>query len=109
MPIRVLVDSIEIETVYKIIDNYNKNKDDDDEPLERLERCEGGFQIRSKDNYFVIGENNKIKQLRWKHKYLQPFLHCQGFTKKEEIQLFTAMKTVLGENVIFENKIKLLF
>uniref|UniRef100_A0A6C0DIV6 Uncharacterized protein n=1 Tax=viral metagenome TaxID=1070528 RepID=A0A6C0DIV6_9ZZZZ len=102
MPIRVLVYSIEIETIYKIIDNYNKNKDDHDEPLERLDRCEDGFQIKIKNSHEVIGENNKIKQLRWKYKYLISFLNCQGFDRKEEMLLFNSMKTFLGENVIFE-------
>jgi hypothetical protein len=103
MPIKVLVDSIEIEDIYKIIEIYNQNKDTNDEPLERLDRCEGGFQIKITDKKNEIcDENQKIKQLRWKYKYLISFINCICFDEKEEKLLFESMKKVLGENVTFD-------
>ena len=103
MPIKVLVDSIEFEDIYKIIEIYNKNKHPSDEPLEKLYRCEGGFQIKITDKKNEIcDENQKIKQLRWKYKYLISFINCIGFDEKEETLLFESMKTVLGENVLFD-------
>jgi len=71
--IRVLVDSINKETMQKILDYYNSKKEDSENPLERLPRAEGGFQINlpesqwEKDYRGFIGENQKIQQVRWKN------------------------------------------
>jgi hypothetical protein len=104
MPIRVLLDTIEYEDIEKIIALYNLKKDYNDEPLERLDRCEGGFKIRLKDYDNLSGDDNaKIKQLRWQYRYLKPFVGHRGFELKEEIILYESMKLVLGdEKVVFE-------
>ena len=103
MPIKVLVDSIEFEDIYKIIEIYNQNKDPNDEPLEILDRCEGGFQIKiTHMKNKNCDQNEKIKQLRWKYTYLKTFINCICFDEKEEKLLFESMKKVLGENVVFD-------
>lgn len=67
-----------------------------------LDRCEGGFKIKIIGKEYNSDENDRIKQLRWKNKCLLPYKNYQGFDKSEEIILFYAMKSVLGDNVIFE-------
>ncbi len=104
MPIRVLVDSVDYDDIEKIIENYNLKKEKSDQPLERLDRCEGGFKIRLKDYDKLKGDdNNKIKQLRWQYRYLKPFPGHLGFELREEVILYESIKLVLGsEKVIFE-------
>ena len=104
MPIRVLVDTIEYDDIEKIIEIYNLKKEKYDEPLERLDRCEGGFKIRLKDYDKLEGDDNsKIKQLRWQYRYLKPFPGHLGFELREEIILYGCLKIVLGpEKVVFE-------
>jgi hypothetical protein len=104
MPIKVLVDTIETSDINKIIEIYNENKPTDAEPLEILDRCEGGFQIKISNvsNQLRVDANDKIKQLRWSSRYLKPYKHYEGFTKIEELLLFLSMKKVLGESVILE-------
>ena len=46
--------------------------------------------------------NKKIKQLRWQKKALLPYKNYIGFDKSEEIMLFNAMYSVLGNNVSIE-------
>jgi hypothetical protein len=71
-----------------------------DEPLERLNRCEGGFQIQisyMKDQY--CDPNNKIKQLRWNKGYLSPMKYI-SFTYKEQKLLYYALVYVIGEEYV---------
>ena len=91
------------ENFQKILDYYNSKKDENDEPLERLDRCEGGFKIQLSymKNYFG-DENKRIKQLRWNKGYLLSKGYI-CFKYKEEMLLFEALVNVLGsDNVIFE-------
>jgi hypothetical protein len=101
MQIKVLVDIIEYEDLQKILDYYNSNKSIDEEPLEVLDRCEGGFKIAipyMKD--IMCDMNRKIKQLRWSKKYLVPETYI-NFTEKEQILLYDSLVYALGnENVI---------
>ena len=100
MPIRVFVDYIDENQYNSIVDYYNMNLPFDHPKLEILDRCEGGFQI---ERLYKTGHANRdIKQLRWKKKYLMPFSIYECFSKYEELQLFIAMKVVLGDNVVFE-------
>jgi hypothetical protein len=102
MPIKVLVDSINKDTFQKILDYYNSNKPSDEEPLERLDRCEGGFQIKIASKKDIIcDENEKIRQLRWSKGYLLPMFYI-GFTEKQEILLYEALVYGLNGNVILE-------
>ena len=103
MQIKVLVDEIDDKTFQKILDYYNSKKGKNDEPLERLDRCEGGFKIQLSYMKNQFGDENKrIKQLRWNKGYLlsQGYI---SFRYKEEMLLFEALANVLGsDNVIFE-------
>ena len=100
MPIKVLVRFINNETYNKILDFYNSNKDANEEPLELLDRAEGGFQIKIQDvKNSKCDPNKKIKQMRWSRGYLVHHHFCQGFTEKEENLLYESLKFVLGENV----------
>ena len=105
MPKKVLISEIEIKCIQDIVNHYNNNKDPENEPIEILDRCEGGFKIKlkikNKDQNDFLDDNQKIKQLRWNHKYLLPYQNTLGFSKKEELLLFKSMKKVLGENVVF--------
>jgi len=103
MPIKVFVNSIDTETIQKILNYYNSKKFKDEEPLEILDRCEGGFKIQlsyMKDQQ--CDENKRIKQLRWNKGYLLSQGY-KSFRYKEEMLLFVALANVLGsDNVIFE-------
>ena len=52
MPIKVLIESIDMDDINKIIEFYNKNKPLENEPLEILDRCEGGFKIMKTDKKY---------------------------------------------------------
>ena len=101
MPIKVLVDSINKELFEQILFHYNSKKDANAEPLQRLDRAEGGFKINiasMKDKY--CDANHKIKQLRWSKGWLVSSYHI-GFDQKEEELLYESLVFALGEcNVI---------
>lgn len=103
MQIKVFVDEIDNEQIQKILAYYNDNKLDDEEPLEILNRCEGGFKIQisyMKEQF--CDENNKIKQLRWHKKYLTSQKYID-FKYKEKMLLYEALANVLGrDNVSLE-------
>ena len=100
MPIKVLVDSISHENIQKVLDYYNQNKSVDDEPLERLDRYEGGFQICLPDMKDVICDsNNKIKQLRWHRGYLVSSFYI-GFNDNEVDLLYKSLGHVLGQDTV---------
>lgn len=68
-----------------VIAHYNANKPADEEPLERLDRAEGGFQIQiasMKNNPVDI--NQKIRQLWWSSGRI-------GFTEKQTLLLYAAL------------------
>lgn len=100
MPIRVTATSIDAETFRVILNYYNTNKPEYEEPLERLNRSEGGFQIQiaSKRN-LVCDDNLKIRQLRWSRGRLVSGGHV-GFTAKQEEMLYEALLNGLGGNVL---------
>ena len=104
MQIRVYVPKIEDSDMESILNYYNTHKKETDEPLERLNRAEGGFQIQITDLKDVssINTNEKIKQLRWKRRYLVPEYGFPYFEDGEQALLFESMKSVLGDNVVYE-------
>lgn len=102
MPIKVFIDYIEENEYNQIIDYYNMNIPYGQPKLEVLDRCEGGFQIQDFSSKYETDANEKIKQLRWNKKRLLPYSRYKGFDKYEEIMLFIAMRSVLGDNVTFE-------
>jgi peptidoglycan hydrolase CwlO-like protein len=102
LSIKVLVKSIDNEQIKLILDYYNSKKSPLDEPLEHLDRCEGGFQIQisyMKNQFCDI--NNKIKQLRWKNGQLVSKIGSQSyicFTENELKLLYESLVHVLGKN-----------
>lgn len=103
MPIKVFVNSIEPDTFKKILDFYNSNKDIDEQPLEELDRAEGGFQIRIPEmENVMLDSNDKIKQLRWSRGYLVRHKFYRGFTEKEEKLLYEALHFGLDGKVLLE-------
>ena len=108
MQIKVLIDEIENKQIQEIVDYYNSNKQRHEEPLEILNRCEGGFKIQiSYMKNQMCNENDKIKQLRWHKKYLTSQINTNltyiDFTYTEKKLLFEALVDVLGaSNVSLE-------
>ena len=104
MTIRVVPETIDKETFQKILDYYNANKPEDEEPLERLPRAEGGFQIQltdMKDKY--CDDNKKIRQLRWNSIGQLVSRGYIDFTAKQGTLLYEALVYGLGKaNVIID-------
>ena len=95
--IQVLKKHIEPEEMQKILEYYNSKKMENEEPLEILNRCEGGFKIQI--SYFKNqpgDENNKIKQLRWNRGYLSPMKYI-SFEYNGQKLLYYALVNALGE------------
>lgn len=100
MPIKVTANSIDAETFREIINYYNTNKPEDEEPLERLPRAEGGFQIQIASKKNLACDNNlKIRQLRWSRGELVSCGYI-GFTAKQEAMLYEALVHGLGGGVL---------
>lgn len=100
MPIRVTATSIDAETFHAIINYYNTNKPEDEEPLERLNRAEGGFKIQiASKKHLVCDDNLKIRQLRWSRGELVSCGYI-GFTAKQEAMLYEALVHGLGGGVL---------
>jgi hypothetical protein len=100
MSIKVLVKEIEKKQLEQILYYYNSNKCDNEEPLELLNRCEGGFHIKiSYMKNYQGDDNDKIKQLRWKNGYLvsEPYI---SFKFKEKQLLFDSLVYVLGKDKV---------
>jgi hypothetical protein len=97
MPIKVFVETISYEELQDVLDYYNATKSIDEEPLELLDRCEGGFQIKiSHMKNIHCDENRKIKQLRWSKGYLVS--QYINFTQQEQNLLYDSLVYVLGAN-----------
>jgi hypothetical protein len=103
MPIKVLVNSIDNEKMHEILDYYNENKSAEEEPLEILDRCEVGFQIKLSYMKEQMGDiNQRIKQVRWNKGYLTS-KGCISFRYKEKMLLYESLINTLGSNnVIYE-------
>ena len=84
----------------RILQYYNEHKPAEEEPLERLPRAEGGFQIQitSKKNE-CCDANLKIRQLRWWKGTLISFGYI-GFTAQQEAMLYEALVYGLGGGVL---------
>jgi hypothetical protein len=106
MHIKLLIKTINEENFQKILDYYNNNKDVNEQPLERLERREGGFQIMIPEDQLdkinkIIDPNYKIQQLRLKGGYLNS--DYIGFTDKQLLLLYDALVYVFPGKVILED------
>jgi hypothetical protein len=100
MPIKVNTPTIKCEDFVKILEFYNEHKPTDAEPLERLNRAEGGFQINAKKAVPHPEPNNNIRQLRWFYQRLVGYDTYNTLTKEEEGLLYKSLKSVLGENMV---------
>ena len=101
MPIKVFFDIITNDQYDEVLNYYNSNKLENDQLLERLDRCEGGFMIKKDNNSAFHDENDSIKQLRWSTKYLVPYKNYSSFSEAEEELLYKSLFTVFEEKVIF--------
>lgn len=106
MQIRVTFNEITLDQSNKVINYYNQNKKETDNPLKKLDRAEGGFQIELDEpvNIFIdsSNSNNKSKQLRWTNKRLIADIY-QDFNESEKELLYHALCSVFGkEYVILE-------
>ncbi len=96
MHIEVLFDVITGDDCNKIINYYNSNKGENKQPLEKLDRCEGGFMIKKENSSSFADENDKIKQLRWNRKCLVPFKNYTSFSEEEEQLLYNSFLETFG-------------
>ena len=102
MTIKVLFESYTEDEYDKVLNYYNRNKSENDQPLEKLDRCEGGFMIKKeKSSSSKNDENDSIKQLRWNAKYLVPYKNYSSFSEAEEELLYKSLFQVFREKVIF--------
>jgi len=103
--IKVDIDIIAASEYEEVIKKYNEIKPETWQPLQRLPRAEGGFQLEIPDKKDIKcrNQNQKIKQLRWDKKCLVPYQYYLGFNDRETELLYNAMKSVFGENVALEN------
>jgi hypothetical protein len=104
--IKVLVDTINKETVQQILDYYNEKKSKDENPLERLDRAEGGFKIGinkdkwEKDHLGYTDANLQIQQVRWSNGRLVG--RHKSLNMKQYMLLYDALVYALPGNVILE-------
>jgi hypothetical protein len=101
MTIKVLFESYTEDEYDKVLNYYNSNKSENDQPLEKLDRCEGGFMIKKENSSLFNDENDSIKQLRWSTKYLLPYKNYSSFSEAEEELLYKSLFEVFREKVIF--------
>ena len=88
MLIKVFANKVNYKSV---LDYYNSVKPVDEEPLERLDRFEGGFQIRIPEMADEkADENRKIRQVRWDRGFLRSWPYI-GFTERQSILLYEAL------------------
>lgn len=85
-----------------IIEYYNQNKPPDWNPIEKLNRLEGGFQIKMEDFDYnrSLDVNQRIKQVRWHKQQLITPIAMFGFTVKEEYLLYQSFLHVHGEHEV---------
>jgi len=100
MPIKVNTSTIKREDFVKILEFYNEHKLTDAEPLEKLDRAEGGFKINAKKAVPHHEPNNNIRQLRWFYQRLVGYETYNTLTIEEEELLYKSLKAVLGENMV---------
>jgi len=92
---------IDIQSYENIIKNYNDEKTDEMECLEKLDIREGGFCIKIPDRRDKnLDPNLKIKQLRWFNKVLVPYMKFMSFNQEELILLYKSIEKEIGsENI----------
>jgi len=103
MSISVKFTSYSSEEVTRVIDYYNQIKPSHSNVIEELDRCEGGFQIALAEEMGMADVNNRIKQLRWNKRKLDPMNH-RGFTQEETLRLYQSLVHVFGESFVSYEK-----
>jgi len=85
-----------------VCNDYNNHKPDNWNPLQRLERAEGGFSIdiTSPEHTQSVDPNARIKQLRWKNKYLHTPRGWIGFNDEELALLYQSICNVYGNTQV---------
>ena len=85
-----------------IIEYYNQNKPPDWNPIEKLNRLEGGFQIKMEDfdHNRSLDINQRIKQVRWHKQQLITPIAMFGFTVEEEYLLYQSFLHVHGAHEV---------
>jgi len=106
MYIKVTFDVINVNAV---CDYYNKNKSEDQNSLEKLNRAEGGFQIKRKvipdtGSVYDNDPNNLVKQLRWSNKSLITPLGKYTFNEDEVKLLYRAISSIHGKDSVSINE-----
>ena len=101
MYIQVTFDTIKVN---EVCDYYNNNKNKDQNPLEKLERAEGGFQIKLKKvpttgSIYDSDPNNLVKQARWSRKKLITPIGQYSFTEDEWNLIYKSICSVHGNDV----------
>jgi hypothetical protein len=91
---------IVLESYDKVTAEYNKNKPTTWQPLEKLNRLEGGFQINIPDNSHMTDVNDRIKQVRWHKMSLRTRIQDIPFSEEETILLHKSMETVFGKHKV---------
>lgn len=108
MSIYVKFDSISSNESQQVIDYYNTIKPTDFAILEKLDRCEGGFQITLNETekelmnslrYYNSDINYNIKQLRWNKKKLDSYKYI-GFNREETMLLYKSFIHVFDESLV---------
>ena len=106
MYIQVLFSTIDYKAVCAF---YNENKDPNANPLEEINRIEGGFMIKrkmeSKDgNVKLVDDNAIVKQARWSRKNLFTPTGYYTFSDAEWILIHQSLMAVYGpEQAILHN------
>jgi hypothetical protein len=100
MTIKVTFDSFSKDKFNEVLDYYNSNKSQNDKPLEKLDRCEGGFMIEKEYSSSFSDANDSIKQLRWSRKCLVPYKNYSSFSIDEEQLLYRSLVEVFGEKEV---------
>jgi hypothetical protein len=100
MSISVKFSTYSPEDFQRVLDHYNHIKPSHHMDLEKLDRCEGGFQIALNvdelDPSDDMDANRRIKQLRWKNRRLDP-MRYMGFTQEETLHLYQSLVHVFGD------------
>ena len=102
--IQVNVDTIDYSP---IIDYYNSHKLNNEQPLQRLNRYEGGFEIKLDENsmkeynnHNLSDSNFRIRQLRWSNKCLVTYTLSNRFTDYQLNLLYDSIKNTIGDKNI---------
>jgi len=102
MKIKVKFKSINNNQINDVINFFNLNKPDKWNRLEKLDRVEGGFQIKLNDDEIKIynkcnpiDDNYRIKQLRWNNQKLCSFDYI-NFNQQELLLLYRSLQYVFG-------------